>query len=292
MDAELMTRNAAELTTVDTGLVDAWMDYERQDGATENTLTAYRRGLDTFASWLATNRTTPGTVTAATIRTFKSDLADQYSAQTVNLRLAAVRSFYRWLEATDRVPVNPAADVRGTKRPNSRTHKKDALANHEVVAVMDTCDTSTTAGTRDCAILSLMAYCGLRTVEIHRANINDLKTRSDRLTLDVQGKGRQEKDEFVVVPPATQRAVLAWLRQRNAMPNHVEGDPLFVSLSRQNRGDRLGLRSIRGMVKRRYQDAGVVGKKTTHSLRHSAITNAIRGRYAATGASDGAPFLV
>ena len=74
--------------------------------------------------------------------------------------------------------------------------------------------------------------------------------------------------------------------------NFVEGDPLFVSLSRQNRGDRLGLRSIRGMVKRRYQDAGVVGKRTTHSLRHSAITNANRGRYAATGANDGAPFLV
>jgi integrase/recombinase XerC/integrase/recombinase XerD len=52
---------------------------------------------------------------------------------------------------------------------------------------------------------------------------------------------------------------------------------LFVSLSRRNWGDRLGRSAIRKMAKRRYREAGIVGeRKSTHSLRHSAISNVIR----------------
>ena len=54
-------------------------------------------------------------------------------------------------------------------------------------------------------------------------------------------------------------------------------DPLFVSLSNRTRGQRLSTRGIRQVVARRFQEAGVVGeRKSAHSLRHSAITSAIR----------------
>ncbi|RLC75123.1 MAG: hypothetical protein DRI81_12630 [Chloroflexi bacterium] len=60
-------------------------------------------------------------------------------------------------------------------------------------------------------------------------------------------------------------------------PYSGDDAPLFVSLSNRTRGNRLTTRAIRAIVKDRYAQAGVVGnRKTTHSLRHSAITNAIR----------------
>jgi site-specific recombinase XerD len=275
---DIATRAATELAAA-TELVDLWLAYERDTNqASDNTLAAYRKGLDVFASWLQDAGT--GEVTAADVWRFRDALqARRHAVQTVNLRLTAVRRFYSFLVNTNRVPVNPAAEVKGLKRVKSRTtHKRDALTNAEVKAVIDTCDPTKVDGIRDWAILSLMAYCALRTVECHRADIGDLRTRQDRLTLDVQGKGRVEKDEFVVIPPAAERAIRMWLGYRTSVrfADHDADAPLFVSLSNQTHGDRLGLRAICGMVKARYQDAGVVGKKSTHSLRHSAITNVIR----------------
>lgn len=59
--------------------------------------------------------------------------------------------------------------------------------------------------------------------------------------------------------------------------DHSDADPLSISLSNRSRGQRLTTRAIRSMVKARYRQVGVAGnRKTTHSLRHSAITNVIR----------------
>ncbi len=49
-----------------------------------------------------------------------------------------------------------------------------------------------------------------------------------------------------------------------------------MSLAPRNKGERLSTWAIQQMTKARYQEAGVVGRKTTHSLRHSAITSAIK----------------
>jgi site-specific recombinase XerD len=144
--------------------------------------------------------------------------------------------------------------------------------------VLDVCKADQSlAGVRDRAMLTLMAYCGLRTVEVQRANIGNLKTQSDRMLLEVQGKGRKEADEVVVIPVSQEHVIREWVSHRLAMGNDNPEAPLFVSLSNRSRGSRLSPRSIRHIVKERFAQAGVVGDaKTTHSLRHSAITNAIR----------------
>ena len=122
-----------------------------------------------------------------------------------------------------------------------------------------------------------MAYCALREIEIQRANMGNLKTLGGRLVLKVQGKGRREADEVVVIPPEQELVVRTWFAHRMTFRHHGNDHALFISLSNRNRGERMTTRAIRGMVKKRYLRAGVVGNnKTTHSLRHSAITNAIR----------------
>jgi len=262
--------NIKELATQD--FIVRWLDRERVRGQSDKTLEAYRRGFERFGRWLVDRGITePG---ARDIAQFKSDLSDQYAAQTVNLALSAVKSFYRHLVEIGAIGYSPAGDVRGVKRSKSQRHKRSALTASEVRAVLDTCD-QTTAGTRDLAIIALMAYCGLRTIEIHRANIDGLGTEGERMVLHVQGKGRVEADEIAVIPRSQEPVIRAWLSERRRLGS--ENPALFVSLSNRTHGQRLSTRAIRDIITGQYKKAGVCGDtKTTHSLRHTAITQAIK----------------
>ena len=275
METGLISEDQRAIMVPDEALIEDWLRWCKDaEDASEATLTAYRKSLRVFRNWLV--HIGPGLVMPETVIAFKAHLQERYKPQTINLRLSAVRSFYRWMVITGKLRVSPASEVKGAKRPNSKRHKRDALSNGEVLAVLETCDDGP-IGIRDRAILVLMAYCALRTIEVHRANIGNLKTGNDRLILEVQGKGRREADEVAVIPRSQEPAIRAWVALRMVFPRHSEGDPLFVSMSNRNAGGRLSTRAIRWIVKERYRRAGVAGKrKTSHSLRHSAITNAIR----------------
>ena len=247
-----------------------WIENERLQGKSEATLESYRRGLARFTKYLAENGITNPTPTD--ISEFRVYLLATYSAQSVNLSLSAVRSFYRYLVAVGAMPYSIASDVKGAKRAKANQHKRSELSAGEVLDVLATCDDSV-EGIRDRAIITLMAYCGLRAVEVQRANLDNLKING-RMTLWVQGKGRAEADEFVVIPRDQEIVLRRWLVERKKLGD----DPaLFVSLSKRNQGERLSTRAIRNLVKEHYHAAGVDdATKTTHSLRHSAITSAIR----------------
>ena len=234
---------------------------------------AYRRGFGKFLTWC--DATGAGLITSDTIRQWKADLlADGRKPNTVNAWLAGVRAFFAWGMGARRLAFNPTEGVKTAKwSGTNKRHLRDILTNGEVARVLDRPDTNTAAGMRDLAILALMAYTAARTIEIHRADLGDLQTINDRLVLNVQGKGSTEKDEVVVIAhPDAEAAVYDWLAVRG------NGDgPLFELMSNRNLGGRLSLPAIRTLVKRYYKAAGVRGNgKTTHSLRHSAISNAVR----------------
>jgi site-specific recombinase XerD len=268
--AEIQKFETKTIQTVD--LIEAWIDYERMRGQTEGTLAAYRRSFDRFTEWIRERGIKqPG---ARDIAKYKFELAQDYAVQTVNLSLCAVRSFYRYLVTQGSIPYSPAGDVPGVKRPKSRRHKRAALTGPEVRAVLETCD-DTIIGVRDRLIITLMAYCGLRTIEVHRLDVDHLATEADRMILHVQGKGHREPDEIAVIPKNQEPTVRAWMVERRKLGD--VSDALIVSLSKRSKGRRLSNRSIREIVTGHYKKAGVVGAdKSTHSLRHSAITQAIK----------------
>lgn len=255
--------------------IEAWIQYMRVDGLSPATLKTYRRGLEMFVSWIAESGKTP---TTSSLRRFRFEMAESYAAQSVNVWLSAVRSFFSFLVATDRLPNNPASEIKGVRRSNSRRHKRDALAPSEVIAILDTCDDST-KGIRDRAMITLMAYCALRVVEVHRANIENLSSQAGRMILEVWGKGRSEADEIVVVPSSQEVVIREWVSERSQLRTQDDeiGDPLFVSLSNRSLGHRLSRRSVRELVSDKISQVGAVGDVSPHSLRHSAITGAIDG---------------
>ena len=265
----LAPRPASEITPALEGLEEAWLEALAKDYSRE-TVAAYSKGLRLFRDWLTGEGLTLATVTPGEVVRWRESLKAAYAVSTVNLWLSAVRSFYGWLIEQGAPIVNPAKVRGATRRGQATLHKRGELTNGEVVAVLRTCD-ETPRGKRDRAVLSLMAYCALRTVEIQRADIGDLDARDGRPILWVKGKGHTDRDDYVVLPAPAEAALLEWLAVRP-----VGEDALFVGMGNRNRG-RLTLRQLRAIIGGRYQEAGVRGeKKSAHSLRHSAISNALR----------------
>jgi integrase/recombinase XerD len=254
-------------------LVEGWL---RHINKKLDTQVSYRRSLDLFAGWCEARGVT--TVREEHVELWRAELLQSgHKGVSVNVYLSALRSFFRWAEKRGYVTSNPMLGIEGSsRRGQTKTHKRDELTADEVRAVLDGCaqPAADPFGARDGAMIALMAYAGLRTVEVHRADIGDVKTKGGRRILMVWGKNHDAKDDFVVLNASAEKALRVWLRHRRGAD---ADEPLFISLSQRSRGERLSRVAIRGILKARFRAAGIdEATKTVHSLRHSAISTAIR----------------
>ena len=233
--------------------------------AKPRTIEAYSKALKPFFAYLSANGITQPT--RENIIAYRDSLKATYKATTVQAYIVPVRLFFQWAQQEGLYP-NVAEHVKGAKI--SKDHKKDALTTRQIKAVLDAIDTDSLQGLRDYAILALMVTCGLRTIEVARADIGDLRTAGDNAALFIQGKGQDEKSEYVKITQPVEKAIRAYLNCRGKAD---AGQPLFASLSNNSQGGRMTTRSISGIVKDRFTDAGYDSERlTAHSLRHTAGT--------------------
>ena len=189
---------------------------------------------------------------------------------SVQAYITAARLFFQWTEQEHIYP-NIAAHVKGAKI--NREHKKDYLTTAQCKNTLAGIDRSSLTGLRDYAIVTLTMLCALRTIEVSRADVGDLRTLGDNTVLYVQGKGRDEKAEFVTVPPEVEDAIRAYLKARGESNPSA---PLFCSTSNNYKGGRMSTRSISGICKGAMVDAGYDSSRlTAHSLRHTGVTLAL-----------------
>lgn len=196
---------------------------------------------------------------------------DGLTINSVNMFLTSLRKLYKYLEKKG--IKNLASNLESVK--STRSHKKDPLTKSQALELLRSQDRTTEEGKRNYALLTLLLHTGLRTIEIERANVGDLRTKGSKQVLEVQGKGHKEKDDYVKLSPVVYEAILDYLATRkDAKPN----DPLFISYSNRTKESRLKTRSIREIVKKCLEEIGVNSPRiTTHSLRHSAITFSLLG---------------
>ena len=236
-----------------------------------DTSTTYQRGLHKFQEWGRARIDSGATPDQRAILDWVADLrsADNSSA-AINVWLTGVRRFFQWAVAEGLASVDPTTGVKAGRRSgSSKTHKRAALADDEVARLF-----SLELSKRDRALLWLLAYTGARGIELHRADIEDLRTLDGEIVLYVQGKGRDDKAEFVVVAePEAKAAVYDYLAERGD-----KAGPLFATEWKYgNERRRLSRRRLREIVKDIYRRAGIFDdRKTLHSLRKTAITSAIR----------------
>ena len=262
-----LTTVNSTVSAVTSDLLDRFIAYV---DATERTIDTYRKALKQFFVYLKDNSICQPTRTD--VLNYREELKASHKPATVQTYIIAIRQFFKWTEIEGIYP-DIADHVKGAKV--DREHKKDYLTSAQVKAVMQSIDRTTEQGIRDYAVLALMFTAGLRTVEVSRANIEDLRTAGDQTVLYIQGKGKAEKADFVRIAPAVEQAIRAYLKTRK---NTKAGDPLFVSTSNNGAGSRLSTRSISGIVKGHLIDAGYDSDRlTAHSTRHTAVTLALLG---------------
>lgn len=207
---------------------------------------------------------------------FREEIKLHNKASTVKTYITATRLFFRWLEQ-EGIYKNIADKLKGAKVEVS--HKKDALTVNQVKDILESFtqekNKEDVVILRDYAIFVLMVTCGLRTIEVVRADVEDLRTLAGKTVLYVQGKGKDEKSDYVIITREVEKAIRFYLMTRE---NLQDKSPLFVSTSNNNKGKRLTTRTISGIIKKYLCLAGLNSSRlTAHSLRHTAVTLSLLG---------------
>ena len=185
------------------------------------------------------------------------------SAETRNIRLAAIRSFFRFLQHREPAAIEQVRRVLAIPFKKTDTRLVAHLVREEMQALLDAPDPSTRAGVRDRALLHLAVCAGLRVSELTGLRIEDVASQS--ASIRVRGKGRRER--ALPLWKTAAAALRAWL----AIRGPAESPEVFVNA----RGEPFSRWGVAYLL-RRHTDtahrecATLRGKQVSpHVLRHT-----------------------
>ena len=260
------TGNELTLALDKNSLENMFNDFVKMIDATPNTVRTYSISLRQWFKYLQDNNVNHPTVD--TVFQYREYLrASGKKETTVQNYIIAVKQFFKWTDMRGIYP-NVAQYVKGGKI--GKNFKKDYLTSKQAKKVLESIDRTSIEGKRNYAMLALMLTTGLRTIEVVRANAEDMQAAGDNTVLYVQGKGHHDKDDLVRVPEHVEAAIREYLSARKC---EDFTQPLFTSTSNRNKNGRMTTRSIRGIVKKIFRGVGLDSPRlTAHSTRHTAAT--------------------
>ena len=249
----------------------AYLEFER--GLSRNTLEAYRSDLLQFGAFLRRRGTDVLAAEHADLAAFLSELAaggddrPPVAPATLQRKAACLRSFYRHLRREGALQHDPAADLRAPRKSQKLPH----VLNRAEVARLLSAPRGTDPGSlRDRALLELMYACGLRASEAIALEVGDVDLEAGVL----RARGKGSKERLVPVGSAAVRAVTAYLqRGRPALVGLGHEPRLFVN----QRGQGLTRQGLYKIVQRHARAAGLSGRMSPHTLRHTFATHLLAG---------------
>ncbi|MDJ1121466.1 tyrosine-type recombinase/integrase [Olsenella sp. YH-ols2217] len=233
----------------------------------ENTLRTYKSRVRRWQAWVNEQGLGLLEPRRSEVIVYRDKLHEEgMEAASVNQNLVSIRSFYRWALSYGLAP-DITAGVPRLKTSNLSS--RGSLTKEQVLGLLDF-ETLTEKDRRDYAILNLMVRRGLRDVEISRAKVRDLRQTHKGPVLMVWGKGRDAADQPVPLSEEVVRPIRDYLWSRG---NPGPKEPLFASVSNNNRGGAMTTRAVSAMVSQRMRDAGIdTNYASAHWLRHTAVT--------------------
>lgn len=262
-----------------------------------HTVAAYRRDLRIFLAFWQQKKGKPLTweqisdMKTADMRAFLAHGHRQkWARATLQRRLAAIRTWFRFLEKTGRVTHNPAVLVAtpklGTRLPRAtseedtarmidapppspcKSHQTNHQTDHQANWVL----------ARDRAILELLYGSGLRISELCQMNRQDI----DLANREARVLGKGGKERVVPIGGPCAQAILAYLEARRQAPLgfSVDGEaphaPLFIGVNMTQKGNRLNPRQIQRLVQKRRRWLNLPESVTPHTLRHAFATHLLQ----------------
>src|SRR6059058_1591455 len=249
----------------------AYLEYER--GLSRNTLEAYRSDLLQLGDYLQRARVDVLDARHEHLAGFLSELAAgaedrrPVAAATLQRKAACLRSFYRHLRRESVVEHDPTADLRAPKKSQRLPH---VLSRDEVARLLASPRGSDPQALRDRALLELIYACGLRASEAIGLQLRDVDLEAALL----RARGKGSKERIVPIGREAIAAVKTWLQRGRPPLVGLAPEPhLFVN----QRGAGLTRQGLYKIVQRHARAAGLAGRMSPHTLRHTFATHLLAG---------------
>ena len=248
-----------------------------EHNASVHTVRAYHIDLMDYARWAARERVAPLEATHKQLRRYLGELdRAQYSRTTINRRLSALRSFFRWLNVTNVTDCDPASVLQGPRQQKSLPHVIRAADMVKLLSVYGARDVSgnqreqSPVDMRNLALLEFLYACGARISEA--AGLLTANVDFERGQVKVFGKGSKER----IIPLhelalSSMRTYLLIARPR--ILSEKNSDFFFVS----TRGNGMTTDAIRKMFKEALRAAGLDETLSPHDMRHTFATDLLDG---------------
>lgn len=252
--------------------ISEWLDHLTEDREyTAKTREAYARDVDQFIGFLATRLEHPpcfGDLAGVSVKDFRAFLGARRKAGTAGRSLArtlsALRTFFRWLEQTERLKNRAVLQVMRPKVPRSLPKPLTVDKAADLVAPAAHGDKDEWIAARDTAVLLLLYGAGMRISEALSLRVKDAPSR-ERDVVRIVGKGGKER--LAPILPIAIEAIDAY---RALCPYRLEPEtPLFLGA----RGGALSPRIIQIVVAGLRDTLGLAPNATPHALRHSFATH-------------------
>ncbi len=247
-------------------LVEIFLNYlSVERGLSKNTISSYRQDLKTFTEFLKADQTSglPETTRQQIADFMLRQKETGLSVNSIARRLAAIKSFYRFLAREKILTQDPSILV---ESPKVWTKIPETLSLNEVDALISQPSIRDKQGIRDKAILETLYATGMRVSEA-------VNLRLDNLNMDIGflrciGKGNKER-----IIPLGKKAILSIKRYlESSRPSFLKKktcDYLFLNRS----GERLTRQSFWKLIKKYARDARIKKPIRPHVLRHSFATH-------------------
>ena len=270
----------------------AHLEFER--GLARNTLDAYRTDLLQFGTFLARRGRDAIDVERGDVADFLADLATGVapaedgknkapqrrrgsadasqgrpacSPATISRKTACLRSFYRHLRREDLISDDPTA----TLTPPAKSRKlPQVLSQGDVGKLLDSARDGDPISLRDRALLEVMYGCGLRASEAIGLEIGDVDMRRGF----VRPHGKGSKERIVPLGREAARAIDRYLRMGRPK---IVGERLERKLFVNFRGGGLTRQGLYKIIQRHAKAAGLEGRMSPHTLRHTFATHLLSG---------------
>jgi site-specific recombinase XerD len=260
---------------------DAFAEFLRIDvangDASPDTMRNYRNEVALWVAWCVQQNFDAATATVMHIKSYRQALIEnKYNPITIRWKLSILRRFYEAARNAGLRSDNPAA---GVKSPRVRQAAEDFkyLCDEELAKLLAAIpDPEQAKGPekvrrlRNLLMVSMMSLQALRTIEVHRANVEDLLEKGEHLTLLVRGKTR---DRIIYLRPDTAERMKQYVALRGEIARDASGTPLFTAIGFHAGEVRLSRRGIRVQTDKYLQAAGLKRPGiSNHALRHTAAT--------------------
>ncbi len=246
-----------------------------EKGLSENTKVAYRNDLYDLANFAEKEATKSYSVPSWANFSRQGMLGyllelqgRNYAATTKARKVAAARSFFKFLVAEGKLKSNPTENVDSPKL--GRMLPKPISDSQARLLLEQPAKLSTPEAKRDKAMLELLYASGMRVSELVSLNLADVDTAEG--SVSCLGKGRKER--LIPIHPRAASAVAEYIKEaRPKLARSSDEQALFLN----RRGDRLTRQGFWQILKGYAKSANLDAQITPHTLRHSFATHMLSG---------------